>query len=97
MSPIGTKTQFHFDRTKFHFIIVKNPDRFVAIRLVVRHGYLMPWIIAGIALLSCGWIAWREASVPWAVAGIVLGLVLLVVLRVAVEVVDLVAETLLPR
>ena len=54
-------------------------------------------IIAGIALLSCGWFAWREASVPWAVAGIVLSLALFVVLRVAVEVVDLVAETLLPR
>lgn len=76
---------------------MKNPDRFVAIRLVVRHGYLVPWLIAGIALLSCGWIAWREASAPWAVAGIALGLVLFVVLRVAVEVVDLVAETLLPR
>ena len=76
---------------------MKNPDRFVAIRLVVRHGVLVPWIIAGIALLSCGWFAWREASVPWAVAGIVLSLALFVVLRVAVEVVDLVAETLLPR
>jgi len=76
---------------------VKNPDRFVAIRLVVRHGYPMPWIIASIAVLLCGWIAWREASALWAVAGIALGLVLFVVLRVAVEVVDLVAETLLPR
>ena len=76
---------------------MKNPDRFIDIRLVVRHGVLVPWIIAGIALLSCGWFAWREASVPWAVAGIVLSLALFVVLRVAVEVVDLVAETLLPR
>ena len=76
---------------------MKDPDRFIAIRLIVRHGVLVPWVVAGIALLSCGWIAWREASTPWAVAGIVLALVLFVVLRVAVEVVDLVAETLLPR
>ena len=63
----------------------------------MRHGYLAPWIVACIALLSCVWIAWREASAPWAVAGVVLGFVVFVVLRVAVEVVDLVAETLLPR
>ena len=76
---------------------MKDPDRFIAIRLIVRHGVLVPWVVAGIALLSCGWIAWREASATWAVAGIVLALVLFVVLRVAVEVVDLVAESLLPR
>ena len=76
---------------------MKNPDRFVAIRMVVRHGYLVPWIAACIAMLFCGWIAWRDASALWVALGIALGAALFVVLRVAVEIVDLVAESLLPR
>lgn len=89
--------QFHFDCIKFHFANVKNPDRFVAIRLVVRHGYLAPWFAALFALLCTGWVVWRDASLACALIGISIAVILFVVVRIAVEVIDLVAETLLPR
>lgn len=65
--------------------------------MIVHHGYRLPWIAACLAVFFFGWLAWRDSSAVWAVLGIAVGVVLFVIVRVAVEVVDLVAETLLPR
>jgi len=75
---------------------MENPDRFVVIRFVVRYRRLLPWLAALLAFVfvlaggnfeSAGGLACAaiDAVIVWGVA------------RLGVEIVDLVAETLLPR
>lgn len=72
------------------------PGRFIAIRFVVRWARALPWLAAlcaALAAVGAGWFTTVAASLGAIVAvAAVWGLV-----RLGVEVVDLVAETLLPR
>jgi len=71
--------------------------RYPAVRFVVQHGALLVWLVpavvaaAGVAGLALNWGL-------WVVAGMVVGAaVLSCVLRVLVELVQIIAETLLPQ
>lgn len=75
---------------------MKDLDRFKAIRFVVRFGYLLPWLAALLAVVvmwvgggfaGAGGLACAAIAVALAWGGV----------RLAVEMVDLVAESLLPR
>jgi len=76
---------------------VKNPDRFCAIRFVTRFGYAIPWLGALSILLTGFWLAYRFDASSWAYLAVPTALLTYSLLRLMVEVVDLVAETLLPR
>ena len=76
---------------------MKNPDRFSAIRFVTRFGYAIPWLGALSILLAGVWLTYRLDVSTWAYAAIPAALLVYAMLRLLVEVVDLVAETLLPR
>jgi len=76
---------------------VKNPDRFSAIRLVTRFGYAIPWLGALSILLSGFWFTYRFDTSTWAYIAAPAALLTYALLRLMIEVVDLVAETLLPR
>ena len=71
--------------------------RFYAIKLLTRHGHILPWIGAAQFILA-GIVLFALYQSPlWLLAGIVLALPAFAVLRLAVEVIDLISETLLPR
>ena len=73
-----------------------NPGRFKAINFVVRWARLLPWF-AALLVLAAG-IAFGWFGSPGSGVGALVGAVLAwAVTRLAIEVVDLVAETLLPR
>ncbi len=75
---------------------MENPGRFVALRFVVRWGRLLPWLAALLCLVA-GAVAGGFGTAWGAVAVGVIALIAGGITRLAVEVVDLVAETLLPR
>ena len=72
-------------------------QRYPAVRFVVRHGALLAWLIpvivavlgAGSLMLGCG--------VPLAAGAIVGAIVLFFILRIIVELIQIIAETLLPQ
>ena len=76
---------------------MKNPDRFYAIRLVTRFGYAIPWLGSLSILLVGFWLTYQLNVSTWAYVAIPAALLAYALLRLLVEVVDLVAETLLPR
>ena len=76
---------------------MKNPDRFCALRFVTRYGYAIPWLGALFTLLAGFWLAYQLDSNVWAYVAIPAALLAYALIRLLVEVVDLVAETLLPR
>jgi len=76
---------------------VKNPNRFCAIRFVTRFGYAIPWLGALSILLAGFWLTYQLNVSTWAYLAIPAALLAYALLRLLVEVVDLVAETLLPR
>lgn len=76
---------------------MKNPDRFSAIRFVTRFGYAIPWLGALSILLAGFWLASQHDVSAWSYLAIPAALLAYALLRLLVEVVDLVAETLLPR
>ncbi len=76
---------------------MENPDRYVAIRFVVRWRKLLPLLGAAAPLIAGFFLANATGQSAWAWGGGVLAVVIGAVLLLAVEVVDLVAETLLPR
>ena len=76
---------------------MKNPDRFCAIRFVTRVGYAIPWLGALSILLAGFWLTYQLNVSTWAYVAIPAALLAYALLRLLVEVVDLVAETLLPR
>ena len=76
---------------------MKNPDRFYAIRFVTRFGYAIPWLGALAILLAGFWLTHQLTVSTWAYVAIPTALLAYALLRLLIEVVDLVAETLLPR
>ena len=71
--------------------------RFYAINLLTRHGHILPGIGAAVFILAGVVLFALYQSALWLLAGIVLALPAFAVLRLAVEVIDLISETLLPR
>ena len=76
---------------------MKNPDRFCAIRFVTRFGFAIPWLGALSILLAGFWLTYRLDVSIWAFVAIPAALLAYAILRLLIEVIDLVAETLLPR
>ena len=76
---------------------MKNPDRFYAVRFVTRYGYAIPWLGALFTLLGGFWLAYKLDVSAWAYVAIPAALLAYALMRLMIEVVDLVAETLLPR
>lgn len=76
---------------------MENPNRFVAIGFVIRFGYLLPWLGAAVLVLAGFGLSYYLATMLWAALGVFAAAAAWAGLRVAVEVIDLVAETLLPR
>lgn len=76
---------------------MENPNRFVAIRFVVQRLRVLPWCGAAVPTIAGLALSHWSGHPGWAVAGVVAGVVTGALVRLAVEVVDLVAETLLPR
>ncbi len=75
---------------------MQNPQRFVAIRFVNRFGAVLPWI-AAVVVLALGLPAWLQGQWLWGIVTVVGAVVIAAVVQLAVEVVDLVSETMLPR
>ncbi|MCL4711965.1 MAG: hypothetical protein KJZ73_12045 [Pseudorhodoplanes sp.] len=72
-------------------------QRYPAVQIVVQHGALLAWLIpalvavAGIAGFALHWSPWLSG------VSIVGAAVLFCVMRVVVELVQIIAETLLPQ
>lgn len=75
---------------------MENPGRFVAVRFVVRWGHWLPWLSA-LLCLAAGMASSSFTSMPGALYVLLGAAVAWGLVRLAVELVDLVAETLLPR
>lgn len=74
-----------------------SPDRFATMRFVLRHRSLFVGILTALPLVAGGYLGWRSGVPEFAVAGLLLAPVAWVVARVLLELLDVVAETLLPR
>ena len=73
------------------------PAPFPVIRGMLRHKQGIPFGGAGaVAALGC-WLGYRTGAVDLYPIAVLLALAVFFMLRVAVEVVELVAETLMPR
>jgi uncharacterized membrane protein YeaQ/YmgE (transglycosylase-associated protein family) len=73
--------------------------RYRAIELVARRGRLAALIVAvivGVAAVSMATFCARGAT-PWMVAGLIGAVLTYAVLRIGAEVIEVIAETLLPR
>jgi hypothetical protein len=78
-------------------LAVEPPAPFPVIRGMLRHKRRIPFGGAA-ALVALGWwLAYRTGLVDLYPIAVVLAAALHCVLRIAVEVVELVAETLMPR
>lgn len=72
-------------------------QKYPAVRLVVRHGERLAWIVP-LLVAAAGLLCASLQSNAWLAAGVIAGaLVLFCVLRVVVELVQIIAETLLPQ
>jgi len=76
---------------------MKNPDRFCVISIVVRWGYVLPWLTALILLGLCFYRSYVQDSLSWVLLALPIAVLAGGAVRLVVEIVDLVAETLLPR
>lgn len=71
--------------------------KYPAVRFVVQHGALLAWIIPAVVALA-GVLGVALHGNAWVAAGTILGAAaLFCVLRVVVELVQIIAETLLPQ
>jgi hypothetical protein len=71
--------------------------RFFAIHLMIRWGYLVPWCGVFLVLFASVGLFIFYSNLVWLIVGLVLATLTFAILRIAVEVIDLIAETLLPR
>lgn len=72
-------------------------QQFPAVRLVAKHGASIAWIVPAIIAIV-GLLGFALQWNAWLAGGIVVGAaVLFCVLRVVVELVQIIAETLLPQ
>ncbi|MBN9428802.1 MAG: hypothetical protein J0H09_20070 [Burkholderiales bacterium] len=76
---------------------MENPDRFKVIGFVIRRGYVLPWLAALIVLAIGFALSYRNGDLWCAVLAVPAAAIGWGLVRLAVELVDLVAETLLPR
>lgn len=74
-----------------------SPDRFTTIRFVLRHRHSIAAVLTVLPLVA-GAYAWlRSGLIDFALAGLILTPLAWLVSRVLLELLDVVAETLLPR
>lgn len=72
-------------------------QRYPAVRFVVRHGALIAWVVPVLVAVA-GLLGSVLCGNAWLAAGAVVGAaILFCVLRVVVELVQIIAETLLPQ
>jgi len=76
---------------------MSSDDRFGAIRRALKHRRLLEGMAGAVPLVAGAWAAWRIGAPDLAVGGVLLAPLAWFAMRVALEVVDVVAETLLPR
>lgn len=73
------------------------PQRYPAVRFVVRHGSSLSWIIPAVLAIA-GLLTLSPQWNPWLAGVTIVGAaILFCVLRVIVELVQIIAETLLPQ
>ena len=72
-------------------------QRYPAVRCVVQRGALLAWLIPTVVAIA-GFAGFALHWGPWISVGLVVGAaVLFCVLRVVIELVQIIAETLLPQ
>lgn len=74
-----------------------SPDRFSTLRFVLRHRSVIVFTLTLVPLLAGAWIWLRSGVIDFAVGGLLLAPLAWLVARVLLELLDVVAETLLPR
>jgi uncharacterized membrane protein SirB2 len=67
------------------------------IALALRWKHVIPPIVAGLLLLACVWVMLRTGIPEMLLGGVVLAAVGYIVVRIALEVIEVIADTLLPR
>ena len=72
-------------------------DRYPAIKFVLdNRRWLQP--IISLAPVALGlWGAWRTGAIDWLIVGLLLAPLVHIASRVAFEIVDLIADTLVPK
>lgn len=74
-----------------------QPEPFRAIKALLKHKTLIIWIATiGIAL-ALSWVGYRTGIMEFYLLAVILGAVMYGVVRVAVDVVELVVQTLMPQ
>ena len=74
-----------------------TPDRFAAMRFVLQHRTAIVGSLTALPILAGGYTWLRTGVIDFAVAGLVLAPIAWLIARVLLELVDLIAETLIPR
>ncbi|WP_066271774.1 hypothetical protein [Hydrogenophaga palleronii] len=74
-----------------------NTPAYPAVVALIRHARAWTWGASLAVLVVFGWLAWRTGWPELLLAGPFAAWVLHFVVRVAVDVVSLVADTLMPR
>jgi hypothetical protein len=64
---------------------------------MIRWGYLVPWCGVFLVLFASVGLFIFYSNLVWLIVGLILAILTFAILRIAVEVIDLIAETLLPR
>lgn len=76
---------------------MSSDDRFDAIRRALRHRRPLEAIAGTAPLVAGAWLALRTGAPDFVLAGMLVAPLTWFGMRVALDVVDVVAETLLPR
>jgi hypothetical protein len=72
-------------------------DRYPSIKFVLDNRRLLQPIISLTPALLGLWGAWRTGAMDWLIIGLLLAPLVHIVSRVAFEIVDLIADTLIPK
>jgi hypothetical protein len=74
-----------------------SQDRFAGIRFVLKHRSVVTVVLASAPLLIGAWFAARFDTIDFAILGLVLAPAAWLFVRVLLELLDVVSETLFPR
>ncbi len=74
-----------------------SPDRFATMHLVLRHRGVFVAVLTVLPPAAGAWVWMRSGVIDFAIAGLILSPLAWLVARVLLELLDVVAETLLPR
>ncbi len=74
-----------------------HPDQYPAIRFVAGHRHIVLSAMVGATVLLCLFAAWQTAQTGWIAAAVIAGAIVLLSGKLALELIALIAEMLLPR